>query len=356
MKNRRSVLYRLSALALGAGGLGALLPHKTLAQTAPNPGRTTDRPPYNWLERKDVRQFLAEVSRKHQLPMEWLEKQFRPLGIQPRVLLLINPPPPGPDEPPRKRSWIKYLSQHADAIRVQEGREFLKRYQKTFDQTSRQSGVPASVIAAIIGVETRYGKFTGRFPTLETLTTLAFESPRRADFFRSELEALLIMGHQGVIDLTSVQGSFAGALGIPQFMPSSWRNFALGAGESAKPDLLASFEDAIVSVGNFLKRHGWKAGEPSHSPAIISAKSDPTRFVAPKLEPIHTVLELQKAGIEQQIKRFTLSSAASLIDLPEADDTVQYWIAGHNFFVITQYNRSFMYAAAVLTLSEQLSA
>lgn len=350
MTTRRDALATIAACSAAA----SLWPARTaFAQAAAG---KTERQSYGWLSRNDVQAFIAELSRKHKLPRPWLENQFKPLGIQPRALLLLNPPPPGPDEPPRKRSWARYLAQHADASRIIEGKEFLDRHKPALERAQRQSGVPAAVITAIIGVETKYGKFTGRFPTLETLTTLAFESPRRADFFKSELEALLLMGYQGEIDLQNVQGSFAGALGIPQFMPSSWRNFALGDQNRPKPDLLNRPEDAISSVGNFLRQHGWKADQASHTPAVVASGTDPARFVAPKLEPVHTVAELKRAGIDQQIQRLSPALPASLIDLPEADDTVQYWIAAHNFFVITQYNRSFMYAAAVLTLAEQLNA
>jgi membrane-bound lytic murein transglycosylase B len=311
---------------------------------------------HGWLGRSDVQEFIADVAYRQDLPRAWLSKQFEGLGVQPRALVLMNPPPPSPGQPARKRSWARYLSQHADITRVQEGRRFMSKHRDVLMDVARQSGVPANIIVAIIGVETKYGQFTGRFPTFETLTTLAFESPRRNDFFRKELETLLVMGHQGIVNLKEVRGSFAGALGLPQFMPSSWRNFAIGYQDIARPDLIHNPQDAIASVGNFLKRHGWRRNAVSYSVAIVPDGVNAAPFVAPQLEPIHTVARLGQAGIGQQTARLSPEIPASLIDLPEEDGTVIYWIAAHNFFVITQYNRSFMYAAAVLTLAESLES
>jgi membrane-bound lytic murein transglycosylase B len=314
-----------------------------------------DRLRFGWLGRSDVQEFISDVASRNELPRNWVELQFKGLGLQPRALALMNPPPPKPNDPVRKRSWARYLSQHADTSRIQEGRAFMETHRTVLDDVAKNSGVPASVITAILGVETKYGKITGRYPTLETLTTLAFESPRRADFFRRELEALLLMGYDGTINLREAKGSFAGALGFPQFMPSSWQNFALGYQNPKQADLINNPHDAIASIGNFLKRHGWRANTPSHIVAEIPRGLDVRQFVAPKLEPIHTVSELEAAGIRQRANRLHASTRASLIDLPEEDDTAQYWIAAHNFFVVTQYNRSFMYAAAVLTLAESLN-
>ncbi|MBU3720084.1 MAG: lytic murein transglycosylase [Burkholderiaceae bacterium] len=356
---RRHILEYGSLMGLSAmmpAGLAWAQP-AAKAPKEPYADMLADRLRFGWLGRSDVQEFISSVSDRHGLPRPWLESQFRHLGAQPRALALIAPPPPGPgDPPPRKRSWARYLSQHADAGRMKDGREFLSRHREVFKSVAAESGVPAHVIAAIIGVETKYGTFTGRFPALETLATLGFDSPRRSDFFLKELETLLLMGRQGVVNLKEVKGSFAGALGLPQFMPSSWQKFAVGYKNRDKADLINSPQDAIASVGNFLKMHGWRPGEVSHSVARVDPGLDAKRFVAPQLEPIHTVEEIERAGIRQENPRLTGTLRASLIDLPEEDDSVGYWFAAHNFFVITQYNRSFMYAAAVLTLSEALSA
>lgn len=310
---------------------------------------------FGWLGRADVQEFIASVSHRHGLPRAWIEMQLEGLGSQPRALALVNPPPPKPGEPPAKRSWARYRAIHVNEAQILHGREFLRQHHHVFESVHQRFGVPPSVIAGIIGVETKFGRFTGRFPTLETLVTLAFESPRRAEFFRKELESLLLMGHQGIVALREVQGSFAGALGLPQFMPSSWRNYAVGFGNPERPDLLNSPQDSIASVGNFLKVHGWQAREASHAPAFVPDATAARLFIPRKLAPAHTVAELEAAGIQQAEKRLSSQTPASLIDLPEEDDSVSFWFATNNFFVVTQYNRSYMYAAAVLSLAEALA-
>lgn len=355
MKSRRRQLLLSCA---GSTLVGLFAPRRVLAQPDELlPGleaRLRDGLRFGWLGRSDVQEFISEIADRNGLSRQWIEKQFQGIGVQPRALLLVNPPPPRPGSPERKRSWARYLAQHVDASRVKDGKAFIQQHRKVFESVHAQSGVPPHVIAAIIGVETRFGKYTGRFPTVETLTTLAFESPRRQEFFRNELENLFIMGREGIINLQEVRGSFAGALGLPQFMPSSWRSFAVGYRQKGKADLLNSPDDAIASVGNFLKVHGWIPKAPSHTRAIVPTDLNVASFIAPQLAPIHTVDQLHQAGIQQQFISLSHDTMASLIDLPEEDGSVKYWFAANNFFVITQYNRSFMYAAAVLTLAESL--
>ena len=344
---------------LSAGVLAAMVPIRvaqaqtTGATTAEFAQLLADRLRFGWLGRGDVQLFISEMTERHGWPRDWLESHFAQIKSQPRALSLMNPPPP--DGPPRPRSWARYQAQHADQSRVDEGRLFMAEHARVFRSVSQQSGVPSAVIAAILGVETKFGKITGNFPAFETLATLAFDSPRRGDFFRQELESLLWLAKNNQVSLESTKGSFAGALGFPQFMPSSWRKFAIGYRSKSEADLLGNPHDAIASIGNFLKMHGWVRGAASHVHAVVLEGSSPARFVAPKLTPIHTVAEIQAAGIQQAVTdHLAPSTAASLIDLPESDGSVSYWFAAQNFFVITQYNRSFMYAAAVLTLAESL--
>lgn len=354
-KQRRAWLRAATACALlGVWPIPDVLARKTRrsARASSVLDGMTERMRFGWLGRSDVQEFIFDLAQRHNMDRQWLQQQFDGLGVQPRALTLLNPPPPAPGEPVRKRSWSRYLSQHADAARILEGKEFLQTHRSVFADVQQRTGVPAHVIAGIIGVETRYGKIMGNFPALETLTTLAFESPRRASFFRQELETLLVLGKDGALPLREARGSFAGALGMPQFMPSSWRNFAVGYRDARKPDLLNNPADAIASVGNFLQQHGWKRDEPSHTKAVVPSSMNAGPYVAPGLAPAHTVADLQAAGIGQSPEVLPASMRASLIDLPEEDDSVRYWMAAHNFFVITQYNRSFMYAAAVLTLAE----
>lgn len=353
---RRKIIASLSGITI-AGLAPSRLAQAQAAQSARDSGAVAmeDNLRFGWLGRSDVQEFIGNISQRHSLPRAWVEAQFKGIGSQPRALALVNPPPPKPGEPPAKRSWAKYRAIHVNDAQITQGREFLRQHRNVFESVHQYFGVPAQVIAGIIGVETKFGRFTGRFPTLETLVTLAFESPRRADFFRRELESFLLLGHQGVLNVRDVKGSFAGALGMPQFMPSSWRNYAVGFGNANQPDLLKSPHDSIASVGNFLKAHGWEAASPSHSPAIVQDAAKAKQFIPNKLSPAHTVAQLEAAGIQQAEKRLAPETPASLIDLPEEDDSSQFWFAANNFFVVTQYNRSYMYAAAVLSLAEALA-
>ncbi len=355
-RRRQLVLAGTSGLVLGLVPLTSGWAQRAAPASATDPYAEiiAEGMRFGWLGRSDVQTFITDVAERYAIPRSWIEAQFRDAGAQPRAVSLMNPPPPKPGEPVRKRSWARYRSQHADAARIDDGRAFLREHRDVFDAVQKTSGVPATVIAGIIGVETKYGKFMGRYPVLETLATLAFDSPRRNDFFRQELESLLIMGRQGTFDLKNIKGSFAGAMGLPQFMPSSWRSYAIGYAAKERVDLFNNPHDAIASVGNFLKMHGWRPDDPSHVEAVIGPSARPAEFVAPSLKPLHTVAEIQAAGIAQASSRLAPWTRASLIDLPEEDDNVAYWFAAHNFFVITQYNRSFMYAAAVLTLAEAL--
>ena len=310
---------------------------------------------FGWLGRADVQEFIALVSAQHNLPRAWIEAQFQGLGVQPRALALMNPPPPKPGEPPRTRSWQKYRAIHVNTAQIAQGKAFLRQHHSAFESVRERFGVPSTVIAGIIGVETKFGRFTGQFPTLETLATLAFESPRRTEFFRKELESLLVMGYQGIVPVREVRGSFAGALGLPQFMPSSWRSYAVGFENTSQADLVNNPQDAIASVGNFLKQHGWQPNQASHTPAVVSDLKKARQFIPKKLEPAHTVAQLEASGIRQSEPRLEPQSRASLIDLPEEDGSVGFWFAANNFFVVTHYNRSYMYAAAVLSLAEALA-
>jgi membrane-bound lytic murein transglycosylase B len=352
---RRTLLASLGGMAVAS-----VVPHGVaLAQTAragqqTRSGGLEDALRFGWLGRADVQEFIAAASQQHRLPRSWIESQFEGLGAQPRALALVNPPPPKPGEPPARRSWQSYRAIHVNDAQIAQGRHFLNAHHEAFSSVRQRFGVPAHIIAGIIGVETKFGRFTGQFPTLETLVTLAFESPRRAEFFRKELESLLVMGYQGIVPLQAVRGSFAGALGLPQFMPSSWRNYAVGFENPSQADLLNNPQDAIASVGNFLKQHGWLPGAASHVSAIVPVSVNARQFIPKKLAPAHTVAQLEAAGIQQAQPQLSPNTPASLIDLPEQDGSVGYWFAAHNFFVITHYNRSYMYAAAVLSLAEAL--
>ena len=216
-------------------------------------------------------------------------------------------------------------------------------------------GVPREIIVAIIGVETEYGRNTGRFRVLEALASLAFKYPPRAPFFRSELEHFLLLARENGMDAFEVRGSYAGAMGIPQFMPSSQRRYAVDFDGDGRIDLRASESDAIGSVASFLAHHGWQTGAPITAPAHI--EGDAARLLAAGIKPSRPLRELQAEGVVTGPE--TAGDAerpTALIDLVDPVQPTEYWVGYDNFYVITRYNRSTFYAMSVFQLAEALRA
>jgi membrane-bound lytic murein transglycosylase B len=208
--------------------------------------------------------------------------------------------------------------------------------------------VPAQYIVSIIGVETFYGRHTGRYRVVEALTTLAFDYPPRADFFRSELEQYLLLARDAGVDVFEVRGSYAGAIGIPQFMPGSLRRYAVDFDGSGVIDLRSSRTDAIGSVANFLRQHGWQPGErPSYKARL--ARPEAAALADGSLKPGRTLAELVAAGVELDVAPADAHAPAALIALGS-----EYRVGLQNFYVITRYNRSSLYASAVCDLADAL--
>jgi len=308
----------------------------------------------DWLDSPSVQAFWQELQAQHQLGEPWLARQFAGLTRQDRALQLVNPDPSVAQDRP-KPSLSRTLARNLDTRTQQEGRALLVKEQLFLARAEDLYGVPPDVIVGILGVETRYGRIRGSFPTLDTLTSLAFLSPRRQDFFRRELGHLLVMGHRGVLDLSKTQGSFAGALGIPQFMPSSWQNWAVDFDQDGRPDLIESMPDAMGSVGYFLKEHGWVRGLPAFIPLGSTLPVDPSPYMVQGLEAKHTFGDIDRAGlVPKDLAALPPQTPASIIALPEPDLAPVYWLATPNFFAVTRYNRSYLYAASVLSLAQAI--
>ncbi len=306
-----------------------------------------------WLKDKDVKKFISHINKKHEFSVRYLNNNFKNLKYQKSAFKLINPK----DKEKKKKikSWQDYKNRFVTEKVIKDGRLFLSKHKKNLEKAYKIYGVPASVIVGILGVETRYGEITGDYKSLDTLATFAFEDFKRKKFFLNELEHLFLLARENDIDVNSFRGSFAGALGIPQFMPSSWRNFAVDFDNDGKINLLKSPADAIGSIANYLSIHGWKPNEVSHARIYPKTNLNPSKFVASSLKAESSVRELADAGFILDSRLFPPNLNASLIDLPEKDGTVKYWLATQNFFAVTKYNRSFMYAAAVFSLAESIS-
>jgi membrane-bound lytic murein transglycosylase B len=309
--------------------LALLLPGMALAQA----GYST---------RPEVRAFIREVAQRHGFKERELRALFARVERAEPVLEAIKRPP----DPP---VWSDYRALFLTEKRIETGVAFWQTHQSLLERAEREFGVPAQVMVAIIGVETFYGRNTGRWRVIDALTTLAFDYPPRAKFFRSELEHYLVLARQNKQDALSVRGSYAGAIGIPQFMPSSTRAYAVDFDGDGVVDLRASTADAIGSVASFLKQHGWQAGTPVQLKPELTG--DAWRALAGMgVELRQTVAELRDAGVLIGAE-MPGEMRAALIDFG-----TEQRVALRNFYVISRYNRSVMYAAAVADLAEALRA
>lgn len=256
-------------------------------------------------------------------------------------------------EPAEGQPWHRYRAIFLTDGRVAGGVRFWRNNAEMLRTAEQRYGIPAKILVAIIGVESRYGHHDGTYPVIDALTTLAFHYPPRAAFFRSELEEFLLLARAEDFPVTEVRGSYAGAMGMSQFIASSYRAYAVDFNGDDRRDLWHTHADVIGSVANFLAEHGWRRERPITVPAGAT-DSDPANLVTEDLEPSTTVAELRAAGIDVP-GGVPGDYDAGLMALEMPEDHA-YWIGFHNFFVITRYNHSRLYAMAVFQLAEAITA
>jgi membrane-bound lytic murein transglycosylase B len=253
------------------------------------------------------------------------------------------------------RSWDEYRAIFVNERLVRTGLAFWRQHRGQLERARRTYGVPEEIIIAILGVETFYGRNTGRWRVIDALATLAFDYPPRAPYFRGELENYLLFAREMELDLFAVKGSYAGAIGIPQFMPTSYLRYAVDFDGDGVSDLSGNAADAIGSVGNFLKRHGWRRGEPVQRGARVNGDGHGAYVDGDPL-PRHTLEELTLAGIEPRGAPLPAGTRAVLLELRSPERPAEYRLGLQNFYVLTRYNRSVFYAMAVSDLAETLRA
>jgi membrane-bound lytic murein transglycosylase B len=299
--------------------------------------------------RPEVRQFIERMVLAHGFERAGLEQLFGQLRPSARVIHLMTPTTGGT----YRRSWREYRSRFIEPVRINGGLDFWQANAASLKLASTLYGVPEEIIVAIIGVETVYGRNTGTFRVAEALATLAFDYPSRADYFRSELEQFLLYSRENRIDPLEPLGSYAGAIGTPQFMPGSIRRFAVDLDKDGRIDLRNSSADAIGSVASFLSRHGWVPGKPTHFPVAIGDPGQARKFIDAGPIPSFTILELAEAGITSnaEISQDEKLVLADLVNVDAPDDLV---LGTQNFYAITRYNRSYFYAMAVIELANTL--
>jgi len=293
------------------------------------------------------------MAAEHEFDEKELAELFSKIKPNQRVLTLFRPTPPSQTPPrPVVNSWKNYRSRFLNAPRIEGGVEYWREHSATLNRAYEQYGVPPEIILAIIGVETLYGRHTGGFSVMEALASLAFHDPRRGDFFRDELEHFLILARENSLDPLQSQGSYAGAMGIPQFMPGSWRKYAVDHDGDNKIDLLQSIADSIGSIGNYLNMHGWQRDEPIAHKVKVSGKPQASWLEAGML-PSLSVEELAKHGVQVVPES---PKTATFINLPTPGQPTEYWLGYQNYYAITRYNRSTFYAMSVVQLAEAIKA
>jgi membrane-bound lytic murein transglycosylase B len=306
----------------------------------------------NFGEWQAVRDFKDEMVAKHGFPREELDALVRQVHYVESAVQLIKPAPPG-----KPKNWHAYSERFIEPIRINAGVRFWNDNADALARAESTYGVPAEIIVGIIGVETLYGRDTGRFRVLDTLTTLAFaypETPNRADrmaFFRSELENTLLFARERGVDPLSLLGSFAGAVGMPQFMPGNILKYGVDFDHDGQVDLRNTPADAIGSVANFLVNHGWS--REMQGPPVYAADVSPSRAWEPLLGRGLAATcapdELAAAGVTARVG-LPAGRRYGLVDLQNGADPTEYWVANDNFFAITNYNRSYFYAMSVIEL------
>lgn len=304
----------------------------------------------SYAARDDGRAFIDEVAARHGFDPAELTEALARARHDPAVIRLITPP-----ERKAARSWKNYRARFLDAARIRGGVAFWQAHADTIERAAQTYGVPAEIIVAIIGVETRYGDHTGNFETLSTLATLAFDYPPRAELFRRELEALFVLAREQGRPPSSYSGSFAGALGYPQFLPSSVRAFAVDFDRDGTIDFDTHPADAIGSVANYLRVHGWQSGAPVAERVVVGAHTDTAALVAAGIEPVLEPDTLARAGVST-LHGAPAAATATLVDLETPGASTEYWLGYRNFYVITRYNRSSFYAMSVFELAQALRA
>jgi membrane-bound lytic murein transglycosylase B len=294
----------------------------------------------------EVESFIQEMVQKHKFREATLRRVFAKVEPNPSILNAIS-------TPLTARPWHEFRTRYVDEARINGGVKFWRENAATLARARSKFGVPEEIIVATIGVETTYGKYVGNHGVLEALATLAFNYPPRAALFRSELEQYLLLAREAKVDAGSVKGSYAGAIGIPQFLPSSYRRYAVDFDGDGRRDLVKSTADAIGSVANYYKSHGWRAG----AAIVVPTEVDPRgadALVGMGIKPRIKVADLKQLGVTPGAP--VDDDAAAAVFVVQAASGRRYWLALNNFHVITRYNPSVNYALAVHELAQELRA
>ena len=309
--------------------------------------------------RDEVLRAADDIAERRDLDREWVRQAIAQSYFMPVIPRLMLPPASG-----TAKNWRVYRSRFIDPVRIRAGVRFWQDNRETLARAERDYGVPAEIIVGIIGVETIYGQQMGSFRVMDALATLAFDFPaahpraaERQAFFRAELEQFLTLTNRTGVDPLSPRGSYAGAMGMPQFMPSSWVKYAVDFDGDGKVDLFNSPADVIGSVASYFKAFNWQPGLPTHYPvAFDSAKLDKDALLAPDILPSFSVESFTAKGAVLQGDALQHPGPLALIELQNGADEPTYVAGTDNFYAITRYNWSSYYAMAVIELGREVAA
>ncbi len=297
--------------------------------------------------RPDVQAFISELVKNDSFEPAYLATVFREIGSKQGILDAMSRPAE------KVKPWFEYRAIFLTPRRISAGVDFFREHEARLRQISARTGIPAEIITAILGVETFYGTRTGSYRAVDALATLAFDYPPRSAFFRSELRHLFLLARDEQLNISALTGSYAGALGPPQFIPSSYRAFAVDGDADGRRDLLKNWDDIVASIANYFAKHDWQPGQP------IATRAQFARDAIRPTGPTELVLRDTVGSLTRQGVQFTTdlpATAPALLVTLQGENGDEYWVGFQNYFAITRYNRSTMYALAVFQLSEAIAA
>ena len=328
------------------------------AQRGPNARGARNNAPQNkaYGRRGDVVAAARSIALEQSLSTEWVEATLAQARFVPNVAQLIMP-----GAAPAARNWTAYRARFVEWRRIEAGARWWRDNDSWLNLAEERFGVPADIVVGIVGVETYYGRVSGSFRVLDALATLSFDFPsgrsNRSGFFRSELGQFLKLAHREDWDATAVLGSYAGAMGLPQFMPSSVLNYAIDFDEDGRVDLTDSSADVIGSVAHFLAEHGWRRGMPTHY--AIEPPTDITQralLLVPDIVPSFSPLQMVERGARLDEPALQHEGSLALVELQNAELPPSYVAGTQNFYALTRYNASSYYALAVIELGRAVAA
>ena len=328
-------------------------PHRRAGQHKASP-----QPADSYARRAEAMQWADEAAARIDLPAAWVREQIGQARRIPLIEQLVLPAPT-----PAAKNWEAYRSRFIENRRIEAGAAFWQRHRAALERAEHTYGVPASLIVGVIGVETLYGQHMGNFRILDALATLAFDFPaahpraaERQVFFKEQLDHFLRLTQRAGTDPLSIRGSYAGAMGMPQFMPSSWTHYAVDFDGDGRIDLFNSPTDAIGSVANYFKAFQWKTGMPTHYPVKLTlGQTDMDGLLAPDILPTFSVESFTTKGAQLDGAALQHKGPLALIELRNGDGAPSYVAGTENFYAVTRYNWSSYYAMAVIELGQAVA-